>query len=119
MAEVGKQTVRQQARRAALGVQAQRRAQRVERDRRLEALAVAVLTAMGERDAAIGEADRRAGEALAAMTEDEGLTLREAVDWCGDQVTVHEAMRLRRLGKDRPAPGNGATGGGAKPEASV
>jgi hypothetical protein len=116
---VGNQTVRQQARRAALGVQAQRRMQRAERDRRLEGLAVQVLTAIGEREAAIAEAEQRAGQALVAMTEDEGLTLREAVDWCGDQVTVHEATRLRRLGKDSPAPRDGATGGGVKPGADV
>jgi hypothetical protein len=114
---MGNQTVRQQARRAALGVQAQRRMQRAERDRRLEGLAVQVLTAIGERDAAIAEAEHRAGQALVAMTQDEGLTLREAVDWCGDQVTVHEATRLRRLAKDRTAPRSGATGDGVTPGA--
>jgi hypothetical protein len=51
------------------------------RERRLEGLAVAVLTALGERDAAVRDAERRAGEALQTMTDDEGLSLREAVDW--------------------------------------
>jgi len=52
-----------------------------DRERRLEGLAVAVLTALGERDAAVRGADRRAGEALQTMTDDEGLSLREAIEW--------------------------------------
>jgi hypothetical protein len=47
----------------------------VERDRRLEKLAVAVLAALGERDAAIVATEQRAGAALQAMITDEGLTL--------------------------------------------
>jgi hypothetical protein len=31
------------------------------------------------------------------MTDDEGLSLREAVDWCGSGVTVRETTRLLRL----------------------
>jgi hypothetical protein len=31
------------------------------------------------------------------MTDDEGLSLREAVDLCGTGVTVREVIRLRRL----------------------
>jgi hypothetical protein len=91
------QTIRQQARRQALDVAAKRRRERQERERRLEDLMVQVLTAVGERDAAIAEADRRAGEALREMTEREGLTLREAVEWFDGQVSLREATRLRRL----------------------
>jgi hypothetical protein len=40
--------------------------------------------------------ERRVGQALHAMTSDEGLTLREAVDWCGAGLTLREASRLRR-----------------------
>ena len=29
------------------------------------------------------------------MTSVEGVTLREAVEWCGDQIGVREATRLR------------------------
>ena len=29
----------------------------------------------------------RAGEALRVMTEDEGLSVREVVQWCGDEIT--------------------------------
>ena len=39
------------------------------------------------------------------MTDDEGLSVREAVEWCGSGVTlqeVKEVTRLRRLTKDLP-----------------
>ena len=35
-------------------------------------MAVAVLTVLGERDAAVRDAERRAGEALRTMTDEEG-----------------------------------------------
>lgn len=43
----------------------------------------------------------RAATALRSLTEDEGLSLREAVQWCGgvEQLTVREAARLRRVGR--------------------
>jgi hypothetical protein len=69
---MSKQSVRQAARRSALDAQAVLRKERADRERRLEALAVAVLTALGERDAAVRDAERRAGEALRTMTIDEG-----------------------------------------------
>jgi hypothetical protein len=55
--------------------------ERADRERRLGALAVAVLTALGERDALVRDAERRAVQALLTMTDEEGLSLREAVDW--------------------------------------
>ena len=76
------QSVRQAARRAALNAQAVLRKERADRQRRLEVLAVEVLTAAGERDGAVWDAERRAGEALRTMTDDEGLTTREAADRC-------------------------------------
>src|SRR5918994_570677 len=93
-------SVRQAARRSALNAQVLLRKERADRERRLEALAVAVLTALGERDALVGDAERRAGQALRTMTDDEGLSLREAVDWCGSGVTVREITRLRRLDRE-------------------
>jgi hypothetical protein len=48
---MGKQTLRQAARLAASEVYAKRRREPAERDRRLEELAIEVLTALGERDA--------------------------------------------------------------------
>ena len=83
--------------------QAARRRKRADRERRLEALAVAVLTALGERDGAVKDAEMRAGEALRAMSVDEGLSVREAVEWCGTGITVREVSRLRRLAGDPSA----------------
>ena len=97
---MGHQSLRQEARRAALDAQSKRRRERAEREKRLEDLAVQVLVAIRERDAAVVEADRRAGKALREMTEDEGLSAREAVEWCGGEITLREATRLRRLVKD-------------------
>jgi hypothetical protein len=71
-----------------------------DRERRLEGSAVEVLTALGERDRAVQDAELRAGEALLRLTVDEGLSLREAADWCGGFVTVRELARLRRLARD-------------------
>jgi hypothetical protein len=83
-----------------LDAQAARRKERADRERRLEALAIAVMTALGERDRAVKDAERRAGEALRAMSEDEGLSVREVVEWCGTGITVREVTRLRRLARD-------------------
>jgi hypothetical protein len=94
---MSQQTIRQRARRKAHDAVARQRKERAERERRLEDLAVQVLTAVEERDAALADTERRAGAALRQMTEVEGLTLSEAVDWCGDEVSVREATRLRRL----------------------
>ena len=102
---MGHQSIRQEARRAALDAQSKRRRERAEREKRLEGLAVRVLVAIRERDAAVVEADRRAGKALREMTEDEGLSVREAIEWCGGEITLREATRLRR-----PVEDNGADG---------
>ena len=77
---MSQQAVRQAARRSAMDAQAILRKERAKRERRLEGLAVAVLTALSERDALVREAERRAGQALLTMTDDEGLSLRKAVD---------------------------------------
>ena len=93
---MSQQSVRPAARRSALDAQAVLRKERADRERRLEALAVAVLTALGERDALVRDAERRAAQAVRTMIDDEGLSLREAVDWCGSSVTVRELARLLR-----------------------
>jgi hypothetical protein len=49
-----------------------------------------VLTARAERDALVRDAERRAGQALLTMTDEEGLSVRQAVEWCGSAVTVRE-----------------------------
>jgi hypothetical protein len=93
---MGQRSVRQAARKAALDVRAARRLVRDQRERRLDTLAVELHVALGERDAAVAAIERRAGQALQAMTSDEGLTLREAAGWCGAGLTLREASRLRR-----------------------
>jgi hypothetical protein len=93
---MGQQSVRQAARRSALNAQAVLlHKQRADPEPRLEALAVAVLTALGERDAAVRDPER-APAARLAMNHDEGF-VREAVEWCGSGVTLRDVTRLRRL----------------------
>src|ERR1035437_2732654 len=94
---MGQQSIRQEARRAALDAQSNRRRERADREKRLEGLAVRVLVAVRERDAAVADAERRAGKALREMTDDEGLSVHDAVEWCGDKITSREALRLRRI----------------------
>jgi hypothetical protein len=60
--------MRQAARRSAWDAQAALRKERADRERRLEGLAVAVLTALDERDGAVRDTERRAGDALQTMT---------------------------------------------------
>jgi hypothetical protein len=78
---MSRQSLRQAARPSA--DQAVRRKECADRDRRIEGLAVAVLTTLGERDAAVRDTERRAGEALLVMIDNEGMSVREAVDRCG------------------------------------
>jgi hypothetical protein len=75
---MGKQTMRQAARLATSQVYAQFRRERAQRDRRLDKLAIEVLTAPAERDA-IAATEQRAGAALQSMITDESLTVSEAV----------------------------------------
>ena len=101
---MGQQSVRQAARKAAMDVRAARRVARAQRERRLDTLAVELHVALRERGAAVATFERRAGHALHALTGDEGLTLREAVDWCGAGLTLREASRLRRMAADANDP---------------
>ena len=99
---MNQQAMKQAARRLALDAQAVLRKERADRQRRLQGLAIAVLTALAERDAMVRDAERRAGQALRTMTDDGGLSVREAVAWCGSGVTVREVTRLRQLARDAP-----------------
>jgi hypothetical protein len=94
---MGKQTMRQAARLAASEAYGKRRQERLQRDRRLEKLAIEVLTALAERDATIAVTEQRASAALQAMIIDESLTVSEAVQWCAGAISHREAARLRRL----------------------
>ena len=76
------------------GCAVQEAAGRAEREKRLEDLAVRVLVAVGERDAAVVDAERRAGQALREMTEDEGLSVPGGdLTECGDRI-LREAVWL-------------------------
>ncbi|GAB7005291.1 hypothetical protein JCM18899A_27640 [Nocardioides sp. AN3] len=108
---MSQQTIKQQARRTAREMAEKRRKEREERERRVIDLAEQVMVAIGERDAAVAETEKRAGEALRELTEVEGLSLGEAVKWCGETITVREATRLRRLAA--PDGGAGPEGGAA------
>ena len=105
----------QRARREALDGQSRWRAERAAKDDRCADLGVAVVVALRERDAAVTECEARAGEALRALVEDEGLSASEAVRWCAGAVTVAEAGRLRRLAA-KPADAPATDGGTAAAE---
>ncbi|MEO3936735.1 hypothetical protein V3N99_08240 [Dermatophilaceae bacterium Soc4.6] len=113
------QTVRQQARRAALDAQSRARQRRAEQDRRRSALAITVVTALAERDAHVLACEARAGQALRALTEVEGLPVREAVEWCGDGVTRREAARLRTLGQPQTGAETSETSETSEPAGST
>ena len=66
-------------------------------DRRLEKLAIEVLTATGEHEATIAATEQGAGAALQAMITDEHLTVPEAVQWCAGALGHREVGRLRQL----------------------
>jgi hypothetical protein len=68
-----------------------RRKERADRERRLEGLAVAVLTAIGERDSLVRDAERRAAQALPLMTDQVGLSIRDVVN--GAEAQSHVGRR--------------------------
>lgn len=86
--------MRQAARRAALEAQSQMRKDRAERERRISALAIEVMVALGERDVAVAKQERIAGEALRRMIVDEKVPAREIAAWCGDALRQSEVRRL-------------------------
>ena len=92
---MSRQTMRQVARRRVQEALAVKQKEREAQERRLQASAVAVLTALAERDAAIAMAEQTAATSIAAMAA-EGLSLAEIVDWCGG-LEVREVTRLSRI----------------------
>ena len=128
------QSIRQQARQQARRASARRREERAREEKRLRGQVETVLRALWERDSYVAHQEQVAGAALLAMIRDEGLSLLEAVDWCGGELEVREATRLRRLAEDteRETAGEAAhlaagpadrswdnSGGGAKSGAAV
>ncbi len=86
------QSIRRVARRAAIAAQAKRRANAAERDKRLDAAALALIVALRERDAL----EQQAGAAIRSMIT-EGLTIADIVTWTDGQTTTKEAARLANL----------------------
>lgn len=89
----------QRARRAAIEGQSRWRAERAAKDERCSALGVQVVVALAERDRWVTECEQRAGTALSALVESEGLTLREALQWCAGSLALSEGSRLRRAAR--------------------
>ncbi len=76
------------------------RSERVAREKRLDAWAVDVSVALAQRDAWVVECEQRAGQGLVAMTGTGGLSVRDAAQRCGPDLTTREVSRLRRLCPD-------------------
>lgn len=70
------------------------RKDRADRERRISALAIEVMVALGERDVAVAKQERIAGEALRRMIDDEKVPAREIAAWCGDGLRQSEVRRL-------------------------
>ena len=86
-----------------------RRRERAQRDRRLEKLAIEVLTATGEREATIAATEQRAGAALQAMITGESLTVSEAAVVRRSNQSS-EATRLRHPTAGTQQPGDSSWG---------
>ena len=92
---MSRQAMRQVARRRVQEALAVKQKEREAQERRLQTSAVAVLTALAERDAAVTAAERAAATSIAAMVA-EGLSLAEIAEWCGG-LEVREVTRLSRI----------------------
>jgi hypothetical protein len=113
---MSQQTIRQQARRTAREMAERRRRERLNREARTIALAEQVMVAIGERDAAVAAAEKRAGTALHQLTDAEGLSLKDAIEWCGKTLTAREATRLMRMVVEDLEAAQSLRHGCAKPE---
>ena len=94
---MGEQSIRQEARRAAIASRGRRRQQQAERDKRLDVLVVEVVVALRERDAA----EQRAATAVRAMTT-QGLTTAEVMAWCDGELSSRDLARLRQVSASLP-----------------
>lgn len=98
---MSRQAMRQVARRRVQEALAVKQKEREAQERRLQTAAVAVLTALAERDAAMASAEQIAAAAIAAMVA-EGLSLAEVADWCGG-LAVREVTRLSKVAAEAVA----------------
>ncbi len=92
----GNQSMRQRARRRVAEALMVKTRERVAREKRLTDQAVAVLSAMAERDAAVKRAEQAASAAISKML-DEGLSPAEVADWCGGELNAREVSRLEKV----------------------
>lgn len=96
---MGKQGIRLDARRTVKEALDGIRKERLERDRRVSRLAVALVTAVARRDEVAAAAEQVAAETLRALLA-EGLTLTDVGDLCGGSFTIKELTQLSRLRHD-------------------
>lgn len=92
---MSRQAMRQLARRRVQEALAVKQREREAQERRLQASAVAVLTALAEREATVEAAEQAAATSIMAMVA-EGLSLAEVAGWCGD-LSVREVTRLSKI----------------------
>ena len=92
---MSRQAMRQVARRRVQEALAIKQKEREAQERRLQASAVAVLTALAERDAAVEAAEQTAAISIASMAG-EGLSLSEVAEWCGG-LDLREVSRLSMI----------------------
>lgn len=98
---MSRQAMRQVARRRVQEALATKQKDREAQERRLQASAVAVLTALAERDAAVVVAEQAAAALIASMVA-EGLSLTAVADWCGG-LPVREVTRLSKVASEAVA----------------
>ncbi len=91
-----KQGLKQDARRRVAEALTARQKGRIERERRQAGLAVAILTALAERDEAIQVAEHQAAKAVSALLA-ERLRVVEIAELCGGQLDTKELTRLSRI----------------------
>ena len=95
-----RQGFKQDARRRVTEALSAQRKERLEQERRLADLAVAILAAIAERDQAVQAAEQEAAGAVRALLA-EHLSIAEIADLCGGQLDAKELTRLSRVA---PAP---------------
>lgn len=92
----GNQSMRQRARRRVAEALMVKTRERIAREKRLTDQAVAVLSAIAERDAAVTRAEQDASSAIRKM-RGEGLSPAEVADWCGGELNAREVGRLEKI----------------------
>lgn len=101
-----RQGFKQDARRRVTEALSAQRKERLEQERRLADLAVAILAAIAERDQAVQAAEQQAADAVRALLA-EHLSIAEIADLCGGQIDTKELTRLSKI-PPVPAAASGA-----------